>query len=66
MRDHEAHDTDQWLEELDVEEIWITDWAALGIEMIERYLAKQAAFVAFLHSHHLDLDSDDGNGRASS
>ncbi|MFN8224228.1 MAG: hypothetical protein U0R50_13395 [Gaiellales bacterium] len=65
MNEREAHDVDQWLEELDVEEIWITDWAALGIEMIERYLAKQAAFAAYLHSHHLDLDSGDGDGRTS-
>jgi len=56
-------DVDHWLEEFDVEQIWIADWAALGIEAIERYLAAQAAFAAYLRSHD-DLDSDDGDGRA--
>jgi predicted nucleic-acid-binding protein len=63
MNDHEHHDVDEWLEQLDVEAIWIADWAAMGIEAIERYLATQAAFAAYLHSR--DLDSDDGDGRAS-
>lgn len=68
MNDNDNHDCDDrpieaWLDELDVEQIWIADWAAMGIEAIERYLAAQAAFAAYLRVHD-DLDSDDGDGRA--
>ena len=52
----DENDVDRWLEELDVEQIWIADWAATGIEAIERYLAAQAAFAAYLRSH----DDQDG------
>ena len=61
MNDNDRHhldenDVDRWLDELDVEQIWIADWAAMGIEAIERYLAAQAAFAAYLRSH----DDHDG------
>jgi len=48
--DHDTGAVDAWLEELDVEEIWSTDCAARGIEALERYLAVQAAFQAYLES----------------
>jgi hypothetical protein len=31
-----------------VDELWLKDWAAEGIAALERYLAKHAAFAAFL------------------
>jgi hypothetical protein len=31
-----------------VDELWLHDWAAEGIAALERYLAKHAAFAAFL------------------
>lgn len=36
--------------ELDVDELWLREWAELGIESLERYLAKQAAFAEFLRT----------------
>ena len=47
-----------------VDELWLGDWAAEGIVAIERYLAKHAAFSAFLAARH-DLHSADGDGAAS-
>jgi hypothetical protein len=44
-----------------VDELWLADWAAEGLAAIERYLAKQAAFAAFLAARSL-LDSGHGNG----
>jgi hypothetical protein len=51
------------IEAPDVDSAWIADWAAEGIRALERHLARQAAFQAYLRDH--DLDSDDGDGRAS-
>jgi hypothetical protein len=31
-----------------VDELWLVDWAAEGIAALERYLAKHAAFAAYL------------------
>ncbi len=36
----------------DLNETWLEDWAGAGVAEIEAYLAKHAAFLAF-------LDSDD-------
>jgi hypothetical protein len=33
---------------LDVDEAWLAEWAREGIEAIERYLAKHAAFAEYL------------------
>jgi hypothetical protein len=54
------HDTHTNL--LDVDEAWVAEWAAEGILAIERYLAKHAAFAAYLSSRG-DLHSDDGDRR---
>ena len=43
-----------------VDELWLADWAAEGIAALERYLAKQAAFAAFLDARD-GLDSIDGD-----
>lgn len=32
----------------DLSETWVEDWAGAGIAEVEDYLAKHAAFVAFL------------------
>ena len=34
----------------DLTEDWVEDWADEGISAIEKYLAKHAAFLAFLDS----------------
>jgi hypothetical protein len=47
-----------------VDELWLHDWAAEGIAALERYLAKQAAFGAFLAAR-ADLDSGHGDGAAA-
>ena len=44
-----------------VDELWLADWAAEGLAAIDRYLAKQAAFAAFLAARTL-LDSGHGDG----
>jgi hypothetical protein len=46
--------------ELDVDQAWLTEWAAEGIAAIERYLAKHAAFARYLRSRG-DLHSGDGD-----
>jgi hypothetical protein len=46
--------------ELDVDDAWLTEWAAEGIAALERYLAKQAAFAHYLQSRS-DLHSGDGD-----
>jgi hypothetical protein len=49
------------LDTIDVDQAWITDWAAEGLAALERYLAKQAAFESYLRNR--DLHSDHGDGR---
>jgi hypothetical protein len=34
--------------DIDVDELWLREWAAAGLEEIERYLANQAAFADYL------------------
>jgi len=36
--------------EPDLSETWLEDWAGAGVAEIEAYLAKHAAFLAFLDS----------------
>ena len=55
MSEHETHSSAP-----PVDELWLRDWAAEGIAALERYLAKQAAFAAFLVARGL-LDSDRGD-----
>ena len=45
---------------VDVDELWLHEWAAEGIAALERYLAKHAAFAAYLRAH-ADLDCADGD-----
>ena len=47
-------DHDTQTERLAVDELWLAEWAAAGIEAAESYLAKHAAFADFL---------DDGDRR---
>jgi hypothetical protein len=47
-----------------VDELWLGDWAQEGIIRLEQYLARQAAFEAFLRARGL-LDSDHGDGAAA-
>jgi hypothetical protein len=49
-------------ESLDVDQLWLQEWAAQGIAAIERSLAKHAAFEAYLLARG-DLQSDDGDRR---
>jgi hypothetical protein len=48
---------------ISVDEVWLLDWIGEGIAAAERYLAKQAAFAAFLAARN-GLDSIDGDGAA--
>ncbi len=36
--------------EADLEESWLEDWVGVGIAELESYLAKHAAFTAFLEA----------------
>jgi hypothetical protein len=36
--------------EADLEDSWLEDWAGVGIAELESYLAKHAAFLAYLES----------------
>ena len=38
--------------EADLDESWLEDWAGVGISELEAYLAKHAAFLAFLDAEH--------------
>jgi len=58
MSEHTTH-----LNTLSVDELWLGDWAAEGIAALEQYLAKQAAFAAFLAKRN-GLDSKHGDGAA--
>ena len=48
---------------MSVEDLLLRDWAEEGIAALERYLANQAAFAAFLAARNV-LDSGDGDGAA--
>jgi hypothetical protein len=53
------HDTHTQTHPLDVDELWIAEWAAEGIAAAERYLAKHAAFATYLER----TDGDHGPDR---
>jgi hypothetical protein len=36
--------------EADLEDSWLEDWTGVGIAELEAYLAKHAAFIAFLEA----------------
>jgi hypothetical protein len=55
MNEHSIHP-----ELIDVDDVWLHEWASEGIAAIERYLAKHAAFAEYLRAH-ADLDSADGD-----
>jgi hypothetical protein len=44
---------------ISVDDLWLREWAAEGIEALERLLAAHAAFDDFLRTRH---DQSDGNG----
>ena len=58
MSDHHTY-----LSTASVDELWLGDWAAEGLAALERYLAKHAAFAAFLRARNA-LHSADGDGAA--
>jgi hypothetical protein len=45
MSNHETH-----THLLDVDELWVAEWAAEGIADLERYLARHAAFAEYLRT----------------
>jgi hypothetical protein len=49
-------------ESIDVDKLWLQEWAAQGIAAIERSLAKHAAFEDYLLARG-NLQSDDGDRR---
>ena len=46
-----------------VDELWLGDWAAEGINALKVYLVKHAAFEDFLAGRD-ERDPDDGDGAA--
>jgi hypothetical protein len=56
MNEHRTHRNPSSLDEL-----LLSDWAAEGIAALERYLAKHAAFAAYLTARD-GLDSAHGDG----
>ena len=50
--DH-AHMSERGLHRIedDLAETWLEDWAGAGVAEMEDFLAKHAAFLAFLESH---------------
>lgn len=58
MSEHTTH-----LNTVSVDDLLLSDWAAEGIAALESYLAKQAAFAAFLATRN-GLDSGNGDGAA--
>lgn len=49
-------------ETIDVDELWLQEWAARGIAMIEHSLANHDAFEDFLRTRN-DLESGNGDRR---
>ena len=50
--------------ETDVDELWLREWAQSGVDALEAYLAKHAAFAEFLR-RRADLESShDGSARS--
>jgi hypothetical protein len=45
---------------VDVDELWLREWAAAGLARLERYLANHAAFAEYLRLRAV-LESDDGD-----
>ena len=35
----------------DLRETWVVDWASAGVDELESFLSKHAAFLAFLDEH---------------
>jgi hypothetical protein len=35
----------------DLRETWVVDWAAAGVDELQSFLSKHAAFLAFLDEH---------------
>ena len=58
MSNHHTH-----IEAVPVDELWLRDWAVEGMAALEQYLAKHAAFAAFLAARGL-LHSEHGDGAA--
>jgi len=58
MSEHNTH-----LMAVSVDVQWLDDWMAEGIAAFEAFLAKQAAFAAFLAAREA-LHSNDGDGAA--
>ena len=53
---------DLQLQALDVDELWLREWAARGIAAMEHTLAKYAAFEEYLRNQ-ADPESEDGDDR---
>lgn len=50
--------------ETDVDELWVREWAHVGIAAFEAYLTNHAAFAEFLRRRP-DLESDDDGSARS-
>ena len=52
------------IERMDVDELWLREWAQSGLVALDSYLAKHAAFADFLR-RRTDLESDDDGSSRS-
>jgi hypothetical protein len=62
-----SEDFDFELLSIDVDELWVREWAGLGTARLERYLAAHAAFAEYLRSRdELEGCREDGDCAPSS
>lgn len=54
---------DREIVSIDVDQLWIREWAEAGLSALHEYLAKQAAFADFLRQRDLE-SGDDGSPRS--
>ena len=54
---------DREIVSIDVDQLWIREWAEAGVADLQEYLAKQAAFADYLLRRDLESD-DDGSARS--
>lgn len=55
---------DREIDQIDVDELWLREWAESGLVAMRQYLAKHAAFAEYLR-RRADLESDDDGSAGS-
>ena len=52
------------VKQIDVDQLWLQEWAEAGLTALEAYLAKHAAFAEFLQRQPDLRSNDDGSARS--